>query len=150
MLHMTLEESWIHVKPDVSTFKVFGSAAWALIPNEKREALKKKSQPLIFVGYCEDMKENRLFDLVTKNVLFHRVVHFDANFQRSSEPSLSTDYHDGANHVDSLILEDQEENENPPPKDGNQPVEHSPLTVDQPTEEHHDQDQVRRRFCQRQ
>ena len=39
VLHMTLEEAWTHVKPDVSTFKVFGSAAWTLIPNENHKAL---------------------------------------------------------------------------------------------------------------
>ena len=33
VLHMTPEEAWSHIKPDVSTFRVFGSAAWALIPN---------------------------------------------------------------------------------------------------------------------
>lgn len=84
VLHMTPEEDWSHVKPDVSTFKVFGSVARALIPNEKRKALEKKSQPLIFVGYCEDMKAYRLFDHVTKDVLFRRAVCFDENFQHSS------------------------------------------------------------------
>ena len=119
VLHMTPEEAWSHVKPDVSTFKVFGSVAWALIPNEKRKALEKKSQPLIFVGYCEDMKAYRLFDPITKDVLFCRVVHVDENLQHSSKPSVSTDCHGGAYHVDSLILEDQEENEDPPLEDGN-------------------------------
>jgi hypothetical protein len=74
VLHMTPEEAWSHVKPDVSTFRVFGSVAWALIPNEKCKAMEKKSQPLIFVGYCEDMKAYRLFDPITNDVLFHRVV----------------------------------------------------------------------------
>ena len=81
---MTLEESWSHFKLGVSTFKIFGSAAWALIPNEKHKALENKSQPLIFVGYCEDMKAYKLFDPITKDVLFHRVVRFDENFQHSS------------------------------------------------------------------
>jgi hypothetical protein len=35
VLHMTPEESWTHVKLHVSTFRVFGSLAWALIPDEK-------------------------------------------------------------------------------------------------------------------
>ena len=70
VLHMTLEEASNHVKHDVSTFKVFVSGAWELIPNEKRKAIDKKTQPLIFVGYCEDMKAYRLFDLTTKDVLF--------------------------------------------------------------------------------
>jgi transposase InsO family protein len=35
----TLEEAWNKIKPDISHFRVFGSVAWAHIPNEKRKAL---------------------------------------------------------------------------------------------------------------
>ena len=83
VLHVTPKEAWSHVKHDVSTFRVFDSATWALIPNEKRKAMVEKSQPLFFVGYCEDMKAYRLFDLVTKDVLFHITVCFDENFKYS-------------------------------------------------------------------
>jgi hypothetical protein len=81
MLHMTPGESWSHVKPDVPTFRVFGSAAWALIPNEKGKAMKKKIQPLIFVGYCEYMKSYRLFDPISNDVLFCKVVCFDEHLK---------------------------------------------------------------------
>jgi hypothetical protein len=37
MLHITLEEAWIHVMNNVSIFRVFGSLVWALIPNEKKK-----------------------------------------------------------------------------------------------------------------
>jgi hypothetical protein len=91
---MTPEEAWSHVKPDVSTFRVFGSPTWALIPDEKHKAMEKKSQPLIFVGYCEDMKAYRLFDPISKDVLFQRVVHFDEGFNPTlSSPSPPTDFH---------------------------------------------------------
>jgi hypothetical protein len=66
VLHMTLEEDWIHVKIDVSTFRVFGSPTWVLILYEKHQFREKKIQPLIFVGYCEDMKAYRLFDPISK------------------------------------------------------------------------------------
>ena len=36
-------ESYFGYKPDVSNFRVFGSTAWAQIPNDKRKALKMKS-----------------------------------------------------------------------------------------------------------
>ena len=88
---------------------------------------------MIFVGYCEGMKAYRLFDLVTKDVLFRRVVHFDENFKHSYEPSLSIDFHDCANHVNSLILEDQEDNGNPPRDNENQPKYHLPLAFEQHT-----------------
>jgi hypothetical protein len=57
-------------KPDVSAFILFGSPTWALIPVEKRKAMEKKSQPLIFVGYYEDIKAYRLFEPITKEVFF--------------------------------------------------------------------------------
>lgn len=60
--HMTTKEAWTHVNLNVSSFIVFGSPTWALISYEKHKAMEKKSQPLIFVGYCDDMKAYRLFD----------------------------------------------------------------------------------------
>ena len=35
----TLEEAWNKIKPFVSHFHVFGSVAWAHIPDEKRKSL---------------------------------------------------------------------------------------------------------------
>jgi hypothetical protein len=41
--NITPEEAWTKIKPDVSHFRVFGSIAWAHIPDEKRKALQPKS-----------------------------------------------------------------------------------------------------------
>ena len=41
--HMTPEEAWTHVKPDVSTFHIFGSEALAFIPDAQRKAMESKS-----------------------------------------------------------------------------------------------------------
>ena len=38
--HMTPEEAWSHVKPDVSSFQVFGSEAWEFVPDAQRKALE--------------------------------------------------------------------------------------------------------------
>jgi hypothetical protein len=46
----TPEEAWTKIKPDLSDFRVFGSIAWAHIPDEKRKALQPKSEKCIFVG----------------------------------------------------------------------------------------------------
>jgi hypothetical protein len=54
--NITPEEAWTKIKPDVSHFRVFGSIAWAHIPDEKRKALQPKSEKCIFVGYSEDVK----------------------------------------------------------------------------------------------
>jgi hypothetical protein len=37
--NITLEEAWTKIKPDVSHLCVFGSKAWAHIPDEKIKAL---------------------------------------------------------------------------------------------------------------
>eukprot|EP00253_Pinus_taeda_P035360 PITA_35360 len=42
--NITLEEAWSSIKPDVSHFRVFGSEAWAHIPDEKHKALEPKSE----------------------------------------------------------------------------------------------------------
>jgi hypothetical protein len=86
---MTLEESWSHVKTDVSIFKVFGSPVWELILNEQQKYMEKKIQPLIFVGYYKYIKTYMLFDHITNDVFFHRVVHFDEHFKHSPYPTLS-------------------------------------------------------------
>ena len=39
--------------------------------------MERKSQPLIFVGYYEDVKAYRLFDSDSREVLFGRDVQFD-------------------------------------------------------------------------
>ena len=56
----TLEELWSSIKPDVSHFYVFGSEAWAHIPDEKHKSLEPKSEKCTFVGYFEDVKGYRL------------------------------------------------------------------------------------------
>jgi hypothetical protein len=55
--NITPEEAWTKIKPDVSHFCVFGSIAWAHIPDEKRKALQPKSEKCIFFGYCENVKD---------------------------------------------------------------------------------------------
>ena len=54
--NVTLKEAWNKIKLDVSHFYVFGSVAWAHIPDEKRKYLRPKSEKCIFVGYYEDVK----------------------------------------------------------------------------------------------
>jgi hypothetical protein len=111
VLHKTPEESWSHVKPDDSSFRVFGSPAWALIPVKKHKAMEKKSQPLIFVGYCEDIKAYRLFEPITKEVFFRRAIRFDEGFNPTSNPSPSSYCHvdNCVEHIDKFSLEDDNE-----------------------------------------
>lgn len=128
----------------MSTFRAFGSPTWALIPNEKHQAMEKKSQPLIFVGYCEDMKAYRLFDPISKEVFLRRAVCFDEGFNPTSSPSPPSNCHvdDGVDHADifAFVEEDNEhlEDENQP----STPIEHGQPEQGQLDLEQH----LRRRF----
>ena len=77
--NITLEEAWSSIKPDVSHFRVFGSDAWAPIPDAKHKPLKPKSEKCIFVGYSEDVKGYRLLQQKSKNTIIRRDVKFDEN-----------------------------------------------------------------------
>eukprot|EP00253_Pinus_taeda_P002752 PITA_02752 len=60
--NITPEEAWSSIKPDVSHFRIFGSEAWAHIPDEKHKALEPKSENCTFVGYSEDVKDDESED----------------------------------------------------------------------------------------
>jgi hypothetical protein len=77
--NITPEEDWTKIKPYVSHFCVFGSIAWAYIPNEKRKALQPKSEKCIFVSYSEDVKCYRLLQPHCNEIIIRRDVKFDEN-----------------------------------------------------------------------
>jgi len=128
VLHKTPEKAWCHVKHDVSTFRVFGSLAWALIPVEKHKAMEKKSQPLIFVGYCEDMKAYKLFDPIFKEIFFQRAVRFDEGFNLTSSTSPSSDCHadNGVDHVHSFAFVQEDDDDHFEVQYQHQPEENLP------------------------
>jgi hypothetical protein len=68
--NITLEEAWNTIKLDANHVCVFGSVAWAHIPDEKRKALQPKSEKCIFVGYSEDVKGYRLLQPHSNEVIF--------------------------------------------------------------------------------
>ena len=53
---MTPFEAWSEHKLDVTHFRFFGSKAWAIIPTEKRKALKPQSREYLFVWYSKYSK----------------------------------------------------------------------------------------------
>ena len=67
--NITLEETWISIKPNISHIYVFRSEAWTHIPDEKHKFLEPKSEKCIFVGYSEDVKGYRLFSQIRKKLL---------------------------------------------------------------------------------
>eukprot|EP00253_Pinus_taeda_P032502 PITA_32502 len=106
--NITPEEAWSSIKPDVSHFHVFGSEAWAHIPDEKHKALEPKSEKCIFVGYSEDFKGYRLIPFKSKNVIIRRDVNEDDNPPPPSQdppsaPSLPKWVHATRNAAGDLV-----------------------------------------------
>jgi hypothetical protein len=121
--NITPEEAWTKIKPDVSHFHVFGSIAWAHIPDEKRKALQPpKSEKCIFVGYSKDVKGYRLLQSHCNEIIIRRDVKFDENIL-AYEPN-STVVSSSACEPSSAFVpyfdlvsssNDDSEDENPPP-----------------------------------
>jgi hypothetical protein len=86
LTNITPEEAWTKIKPNVSHIHVFGSIAWAHIPDEKRKTLQRKSEKCIFVGYSKDVKGYRLLQPHCNEIIIRRDVKFDENIL-SYEPN---------------------------------------------------------------
>jgi hypothetical protein len=139
-----MEEAWNKIKPDVSHFCVFGSVAWAHIPDEKRKDLQPKSEKCIFVGYSEDVKGYRLLQPHSNEIIIRRDVKFDENIL-ACEPNLmfvpSLACEPSSTFVPSFVpilvsssSDDDSEDENPPPPAHLPPdesIEHEPAPTPQ-------------------
>ena len=70
----TPQEAWSGQKPTISHLKVFGSVAYAHVPDQRRTKLEDKSKRYIFIGYDEKTKGYKLLDLISKMVIVSRNV----------------------------------------------------------------------------
>ena len=70
-------ERWHEKKPDVGNLRVFGCNAFVHIPKEKRHGkLDPRSNCCVFVGYPNESKGYKLYNLETKQMLRSRDVIF--------------------------------------------------------------------------
>jgi len=65
------------IKPTFSHLKVFGSVAYAHVPDQQRTKLEDKSKKYIFIGYDEKTKGYMLLDPISKKVMVSRDVRVD-------------------------------------------------------------------------
>jgi hypothetical protein len=72
--NITLEEAWNKIKPYVSHFYVFGSVAWAHIPDEKMKVLQPKSEKCIFVVILKMSKVTDFFNLILMKLLLEEML----------------------------------------------------------------------------
>ena len=66
-------------KLEVGHLRVFGSKAFSHIPKDERRKLDAKSVKFTFLGYCDDNKAYKLFDLSTHKLIARRDVVFHEN-----------------------------------------------------------------------
>ncbi|KAG6407407.1 hypothetical protein SASPL_130398 [Salvia splendens] len=74
---MTLQEAWSGRKPGIEHLRVFGSKAYAHVPDQTRSKLDDKSKPLIFIGYDSNTKGYKLYDPTSQKTMISRDVEFD-------------------------------------------------------------------------
>eukprot|EP00253_Pinus_taeda_P023270 PITA_23270 len=72
----TAQEVWTGKKPSLSHLRVFGCDAYVHVPKEKLTKLDSKSEKCIFIGYKDGLKGYKLWNPVTRNVVYSRDVVF--------------------------------------------------------------------------
>jgi hypothetical protein len=101
MREKTPFEAWNKLKPDISSFRVFGCRAYALIPKELRTKFDSKAQPCVYLGPDFNHSTFKLFNLSSKKIIKSRDVVFDESIlgtnlstshQIISQPSSITEY----------------------------------------------------------
>lgn len=108
----TPEEIWTGREVNLSHLKIFGCLACVHIPKNLRSKWDVKEKPYIFVGYCEDTKGYRLFDLEEKGKIIRaRDVTFLENVFSVN------DAEENERNVAHIKLDEEEESENPPERE---------------------------------
>lgn len=77
-------EAWHGTKPDVSSLRIFGCSAYAHVPKTERHKLDSKTRKCVLLGYCEQQKGYRLYDLSRDKVFSSR----DVLFNEASVPGI--------------------------------------------------------------
>ena len=76
LVDKTPYEVWFGQKPSVAHVRVFGCEAFVHVPKEKRSKLDNKAEKCIFVGYKDGIKGYKLWNPVTRKVVYSRDVVF--------------------------------------------------------------------------
>eukprot|EP00253_Pinus_taeda_P018317 PITA_18317 len=74
--YKTPQEVWTGNKPSLSHLRVFGCDAYVHVPKEKRTKLDTKSKKCIFIGYKDGLKGYKLWNQVTRKVVYSQDVVF--------------------------------------------------------------------------
>ena len=76
LVKKTPYEAWAGKKPSLSHLRVFGCDAFMHVPKKKTRKLDIKSKKCIFIGYKDGVKGYKLWNLITKKIVYSRDVIF--------------------------------------------------------------------------
>ncbi|KAL4379471.1 hypothetical protein GQ457_02G032120 [Hibiscus cannabinus] len=75
--NVTPQEAWSGRKPSVRHIRVFGSIAYAHVPDQGRLKLDDRSSKYVFIGYDSNSKGYKLFNPSNGRIVISRDVEFD-------------------------------------------------------------------------
>jgi len=67
---------WSGKKPSLANLRFFGCDAFVHVPKENRSKLDNKAEKSIFIGYKDGVKGYKLWNLVTRKIVYSRDVIF--------------------------------------------------------------------------
>ncbi|KAG6411307.1 hypothetical protein SASPL_129387 [Salvia splendens] len=113
---MTPQEAWNGRKPGIAHLRVFGSKAYAQVPDQTRSKLDDKSKPFIFIGYDSNTKGYKLYDPTSQKTMISRDVEFDEEgvWDFSSDNDTTSIPPFGDPRIDEQIRKEQQEQTTPP------------------------------------
>lgn len=70
------QESWSCEENSLHHFRTFGCVAYSLVPFKIRRKCDDKGEKCISIGYSEESKAYKLFNLIIKRVIVSRSIEF--------------------------------------------------------------------------
>ncbi|KAJ7976200.1 Retrovirus-related Pol polyprotein from transposon TNT 1-94 [Quillaja saponaria] len=75
--NQTPQEAWSGKKPNVSHLRIFGSIAYAHVPDQERSKLDDRSVKYVFIGYDSNSKWYKLYNPRNGKIIVSRDVEFN-------------------------------------------------------------------------
>ena len=76
LVDKTPHEVWFGKKPSIAHLRVFGCDVFMYVQKEKRSRLDNKVEKCIFIGYKDGVKGYKLWNPVTRKIMYNRDVVF--------------------------------------------------------------------------
>ncbi|KZV28520.1 hypothetical protein F511_15600 [Dorcoceras hygrometricum] len=119
--NVTPQETWSGQTPGVHHLRIFGSIAYAQVPEQERSKLDDRSRKLVFIGYNENSKGYKLFSPDSRRIVISRDVEFDEDATWNWRSKTENDSYDIFPYFDEetdMEQEVEQQDPTPPPSSG--------------------------------